>query len=97
MATVTPVPFAVGLLFALIAFGALLCLLVRESRRPFHWPEPNVVEELPSRPHLRIVHPFDDAPPARKVGHTRLAVVLATFLLWSVWSTGRPDRVDPHH
>ena len=40
MATVSPVPIAVGLLLALAAFGALLWLLVQESRRPVHFPEP---------------------------------------------------------
>jgi hypothetical protein len=40
MATVTPIPIALGLLFALAAFGGLLWLLVQESRRPVHWPEP---------------------------------------------------------
>ena len=40
LATVSPVPIAVGMLLALAAFGALIGLLVAESRRPVHWPEP---------------------------------------------------------
>jgi hypothetical protein len=40
LATVSPIPIAVGMLLALAAFGALIGLLVAESRRPVHWPEP---------------------------------------------------------
>ena len=40
MATVTPVPFALGLLGALGAFGGLLWWLIVDSRRPVHFPEP---------------------------------------------------------
>jgi hypothetical protein len=100
MATVTPVPFALGLLLALLAFGGLLWLLVLESRRPYHWPEPRPVGtpvEIAPRHHLRLVHPGEEVPHGRRFGNTRLAVVVATFLLWSLWSTGRTDRVDPHH
>ena len=101
MATVTPVPFALALVGALAAFAVWMWFLVKESRRPYHWPEPRaVVEPPPARPHLRVVHVREDPRPARKVGkvgNTRVAVVVASFLLWSLWSTGRRDRVDPHH
>ena len=40
MATVTPVPIALGLLLALGAFSGLIWLLVQESRRPVDFPEP---------------------------------------------------------
>jgi hypothetical protein len=40
MAAVTPLPFAIGLLVGIGLFGALTVYLVRESRRPVHWPEP---------------------------------------------------------
>jgi hypothetical protein len=98
MATVTPLPFALALLCALAAFSGWMWFLVGESRRPYHWPEPRAVAEPPpGRPHLRVVHPRDEPGPSRKVGNVRLAVVVATFLLWSLWSTGRSDRVDAHH
>jgi len=98
MATVTPVPFAVALLVALAAFGAWMWFLVRESRRPYHWPEPRaIVEPPPARPPLHVIHGIVEPEPTHKVGNTRLAVLVATFLLWSLWSTGRSDRVDSHH
>jgi hypothetical protein len=98
MATVTPLPFALALLAALVGFSIWIWFLIGESRRPYHWPEPRViVERPPARPHVRVVHAGEDVDPARRVGSARLAVVVATFLLWSLWSTGRPDRVDPHH
>lgn len=99
MATVTPVPFALGLVVAIGAFAGLAWLLTIESRRPVHWPEPRPVPapvELP-RHHLRLVHPDEELPPSRHVSHARLIVVVATFLLWSVWSTARTNRLDPHH
>jgi multisubunit Na+/H+ antiporter MnhB subunit len=40
MATETPVPFVVGLLVGVVAFAALVLLLVAESRRPVHFREP---------------------------------------------------------
>jgi hypothetical protein len=98
MATVTPLPFALAFLAAFAAFAAWMWFLVRESRRPYHWPEPRaVVEPPPVRPHLRVVHAREEPGPPRKVGSVRLAVVVATFLLWSLWSSGHPDRVDAHH
>jgi hypothetical protein len=98
MATVTPLPFALALLVALAAFAVWMWFLVKESRRPYHWPEPRVLDEPPpARPHLRVVHAFDGPEPKHKVGNTRLAVLVATFLLWSLWSTGRSDRVHTHH
>jgi hypothetical protein len=99
VATVTPVPFALGLVVAIGAFAGLAWLLTIESRRPVHWPEPRLVPapvELP-RHHLRLVHPDEELPPSRHVSHARLIVVVATFLLWSVWSTARTNRLDPHH
>lgn len=54
MATVSPVPFALGLLLALGAFAALLCLLVVESRRPVHWPEPVPIDARPRISHTRL-------------------------------------------
>jgi hypothetical protein len=98
MATVTPLPFVVALLVALAAFAVWMWFLVKESRRPYHWPEPRVVvEPPPARPHLRVVHAIEEPDPTHKVGSTRLAVLVATFVLWSLWSTGRSDRVDSHH
>ncbi len=40
MATVTPVPIAIGLLGAVVAFGALVWWLIVDSRRPVHFPAP---------------------------------------------------------
>jgi len=102
MATVTPLPFAVALLGAFAVFGVWVLFLVRESRRPYHWPEPRMIVEppppLPPRTSLRVVHPStEEAAPSHKIGSARLAVVVATFLLWSLWSTGHPDRADMHH
>src|SRR4051812_43381823 len=102
MATVTPVPFALGLICALALFVVLVWLLLQESRRPVHWPERRhvaaPVEDPPRHHHLRIVHPGEELPPpTRRVSHARAVVVAATFLLWSVWSTARSNRLDPHH
>jgi hypothetical protein len=103
MATVTPLPFAVALLGALAVFFVWMWFLVRESRRPYHWREPRMIVEpppaRPARPRLRVVHTSREeaAAPSHKVGSARLALVIATFLLWSLWSTGHPDRADMHH
>jgi hypothetical protein len=40
MATVTPVPMALGMLIAAGAFSALLWWLIEESKQPVHFPEP---------------------------------------------------------
>ena len=52
MATVTPVPIVLGLLFALGAFCGLVRLLIEESRRPVHFPEP--VRAGPRISHTRL-------------------------------------------
>ena len=51
MATVTPLPFVVALLVALAAFAVWMWFLVKESRRPYHWPEPRWSSSR--RPHGR--------------------------------------------
>jgi hypothetical protein len=38
MAVVTPLPFAIALLAGMVLFAGLTYYLVRESRRPVHWP-----------------------------------------------------------
>jgi hypothetical protein len=102
MATVTPVPFALALLGALAVFSVWMWFLVRESRRPYHWPQPRRIAApppaRPARAHLRAVHTAtDEVAPPHKIRGARVAIVVATFLLWSLWSTGRPDRADMHH
>ena len=52
MAAVTPLPFAIGLVFAVGLFAALTYYLVQESRRPVRWPAP--VDTEPHVSHTRV-------------------------------------------
>lgn len=53
MATVTPVPFAIGLIGGLAIFGVWLHYLIQESRRPVQWPSPIPVDS-PHVSHTRV-------------------------------------------
>jgi len=55
MATVTPVPIVLGLLLALGAFSGLIWLLVLESRRPVHFPEPVGTRARVSHPRVAVI------------------------------------------
>ena len=53
MATVTPVPFAIGLIGSLIIFGAWLPCLIQESERPLR--SSNAVQvDIPHVSHTRV-------------------------------------------
>ena len=75
MVAVTPVPFAIGLLFGTALFVAGTWYLVRDSRRPFDWSHVDARATAELTPH---------------VSHTRLAAVCVVFTLWSLWATARP-------
>jgi hypothetical protein len=77
MATVTPVPFAIGLLGSLAIFGAWVHYLLQESERPPRSSKP-VLVEIPHVSH--VPH----------VSHTRIALIGMFFVVWSIWSTARP-------
>jgi hypothetical protein len=53
MATVTPVPFAIGLIGSLIIFGAWLHYLIQESERPLRSSNP-VQVDIPHVSHMRV-------------------------------------------
>jgi len=53
MATVTPVPFAIGLIGSLAVFGAWLHYLIQESERPLRSSHPAQVD-LPHVSHTRV-------------------------------------------
>jgi hypothetical protein len=74
---VSAVPFAIGLLLGVGAFGGLTYYLIQESQRPIEW---SVVE-------ARARTSAFDSP---HVSHTRLATVCVLFTLWSLWATARP-------
>ena len=53
MATVTPVPFAIGLIGSLAIFGAWLHYLLQDSERPLPASEP-VPVDIPHVSHTRV-------------------------------------------
>ena len=75
MAAVTPLPFAIGLLFAIGAFAAMTYYFVQDSRRPVDWSVVDARAAAQLTPH---------------VSHTRLAAVCLVFAVWSLWATARP-------
>lgn len=75
MAAVTPVPFAIAMIFAVGAFVALTWYLVQDSRRPVDWSTIDARAQAHTQPHL---------------SHTRIAAVCVVFTLWSLWATARP-------
>lgn len=79
MAAVTLVPFAIGILLGIGAFGALTWYLVRESQRPMDW----------SHVDARAASAFA-AQANPRLSHTRVAAVCVVFTLWSLWATARP-------
>jgi len=96
MTHVSIVPFALGMAAALLFFLAWLPLAVRESRRPYRWREraapPMPREPAPQRL-VQLETPADESP--RHMRPVRVAVVVAAFTVWSLWSLRRRD--DPHH
>ena len=75
---VSAVPFAIGLLLGVGAYGGLTYYLIQESQRPIEW---SAVEARDAR---------ISALESPHVSHTRLAAVCVLFTLWSLWATARP-------
>jgi hypothetical protein len=116
MTNVSALPFMLGITVGVLLFVAWLPMAVRESRRPYRWPEPrprpvrrevlarwlvarpSKVEPRGATPHLEP--PVVAAPPplepavvaprfAPRRGHAalpRVAIVVAAFTVWSLWS-----------
>jgi hypothetical protein len=99
MTNVNALPFIVGIAGALLLFGAWLPMAIHESRRPYRWretpPQPAARHEAPAlrlvelRPKLgpHLVEPQLE-PRRRYAAATRVAVVVAAFTVWSLWSVG---------
>jgi hypothetical protein len=104
MANVSALPFVLGMAVGLLLFAAWLPMAVRESRRPYRWretrPQPAAQHEAPAlrlvdlRPKLgpHVVEPQLD-PRRRYAAATRVAIVIAAFTFWSLWSLR--CRIDP--
>jgi hypothetical protein len=106
MTHVSALPFMVGIAGGVLLFVAWLPLGVRESRRPYRFPETRPRAARREVPALRLVEPPPKVEPhvfaprftPRSVprrGHAaaaRFAIVVAAFTVWSFWSLR--SRVD---
>jgi hypothetical protein len=111
MANVNALPFMLGIIGGVLLFVAWLPLGIRESRRPYRWPEARPPKARRVAPQLRVVEPSAKVEPrvvtprsaprlaprfAPRHGHAgaaRVAIVVAAFTAWSLWSLrGRVDQ-----
>lgn len=82
------VPFALGFVFALAAFVAWVPVMIRESKRPL------IRRPRSEAPVAHSAYVEVRADPRDRISHrkTRLALIVTTFLVWSVWATVAQPR-----
>jgi hypothetical protein len=101
MTKVSALPFMLGIAGGMLLFVAWLPLAVSESRRPYRWREtPSPAQSSPARrrdastsrfvelvPRVEapVVEPIVE-PRHRHPAPARLAIVVAAFTVWSLWS-----------